>query len=70
MKDHPPERIHHELTAEILERIVEECIEEKKNGGNSCLIIDDFSEQLKSKQIEKSRKKILFKHTSPDSSDS
>jgi energy-coupling factor transporter ATP-binding protein EcfA2 len=62
-KEHPPERIHHSLTPQILEQIAEEAIDEKTNGqGSCCLIIDDFSEELKQKPIEKALKKLIFKH--------
>ena len=37
-------------------------IEEKEDGGNSCLIIDDFSEELKDLKLEKHLKKLIHKH--------
>ena len=61
-KDHPTNRIHFQLTPALLNQVADEAIAEKAEGGNTCFIIDDWSEELKSKQIEKALKKLIFKH--------
>ena len=61
-KDHAPSRIHHDLKQDTFDKIVEDCIKIKDDGGNSCLIIDDFSEQLKIKNVELNLKRLIFKH--------
>ena len=61
-KNHSPSRLHHDLTDATFNKIVEDCIRVKKDGGNSCLIIDDFSEQLKVKKVALNLKKLIFKH--------
>jgi hypothetical protein len=61
-KNHSPSRLHHDLTDATFDKIVEDCIRVKKDGGNSCLIIDDFSEQLKVKKVALNLKKLIFKH--------
>jgi adenosyl cobinamide kinase/adenosyl cobinamide phosphate guanylyltransferase len=61
-KDHPPERIHFELTTGVIEQVIREALEAKAEGENTCFIIDDFGEVLKNKHIEKALKKLLFKH--------
>jgi len=61
-KNHAPSRLHHDLTDATFDKIVEDCIRVKKDGGNSCLIIDDFSEQLKIKKVALNLKRLIFKH--------
>jgi hypothetical protein len=60
--DHCAERLHFTLTPEVLDEITDDCIAVKDGGGNSCLILDDWSEELKDKRIEKKLKKIIHKH--------
>lgn len=61
-KNHAPSRLHHDLDQSTFDRIVEDCIRVKKEGGCSALIIDDFSEQLKVKKVALNLKKLIFKH--------
>ena len=61
-KNHSPSRLHHDLTDATFDKIVEDCIRVKKEGGNSMLICDDFSEQLKVKKVALNLKKLIFKH--------
>ena len=61
-KNHEPTRLYHELTVANLDNIIEQALENKKEGFNSCLIIDDFSEELKDIKLEKHLKKLIFKH--------
>lgn len=61
-KDHCKSRLHHDLKQATFDKIVEDCIRVKEEGGCSCLIIDDFSEQLKIKNVELNLKRLIFKH--------
>jgi adenosyl cobinamide kinase/adenosyl cobinamide phosphate guanylyltransferase len=61
-KHHCPSRLHHDLTNATFNKIVEDAIQVKEDGGTSCLIIDDFSEVLKNKQVEQNLKRLIFKH--------
>ena len=61
-KNHAPSRLHHDLDQSTFDRIVEDCVRVKKDGGNSCLILDDFSEQLKVKKVALNLKRLIFKH--------
>jgi GTPase SAR1 family protein len=61
-KDHEPSRLYHELTVENLDNVIDQALEEKEEGGNSCLIIDDFSEELKNNNLIKHLKKLIHKH--------
>jgi energy-coupling factor transporter ATP-binding protein EcfA2 len=58
-RDHP--RVHHELTPALLEKITEDAIETKNDHGSTALILDDFSESMKSKPLQKSLQKLIFK---------
>lgn len=60
--EHEPSRLYHDLTVENLDNIIEQALEEKEDGGNSCLIIDDFSEELKDLKLERHLKKLIHKH--------
>ena len=61
-KNHCPSRLHHDLTNSTFDKIVEDALRVKADGGTSCLIIDDFSEQFKIKSVELNLKKLIFKH--------
>lgn len=61
-KNHPEGRLHHELTADVLENIIEDAIETKENDGHTAIIIDDFSEEMRNKHIVKKLKKMIMKH--------
>lgn len=59
-KGHP--RVYHDLSPSTFETIIETAVETKKDGGNSVLVIDDFSEELKKKQTEFMLRKLINKH--------
>lgn len=59
-KGHP--RVYHDLSPATFETIIETAVETKKDGGNSVLVIDDFSEELKKKQTEFMLRKLINKH--------
>ena len=62
-KDHPKSRIFHEFNVEMLDTIVEQALKLKHDHkGNSCLVIDDFSEELKNPATVTRLKKIINKH--------
>lgn len=61
-KDHPPQRVYHDLEIETLDKIIDDAIEVKEEGGNSAIIIDDMSEYLKDKTVEQRLKKLIYKH--------
>ena len=61
-KDHCPSRLHHDLTQKTFDKIIEDALRVKADGETSCLIIDDFSEQLKIKAVELNLKRLIFKH--------
>jgi len=60
-KDHNPLRMWHDLSPATFEKILADCLEIKKQGGNSCFICDDFSEELKNKTTQAYFKKMIFK---------
>jgi hypothetical protein len=59
-KNHP--RVFHDLDAEAFENIIETAIATKREGGNTALVLDDFSEQLKLKKTEFMLRKLINKH--------
>lgn len=59
-KGHP--RVYHDLDQETFDKIIDTAIQVKDDGGNSCLIIDDFSEQLKLKRTELMLRRLINKH--------
>jgi len=61
-KDHSKDRTYFDLSVPMLEEIAEKAIAVKEEDGESCLILDDWSEELKDKKIEKALKKLIFKH--------
>ena len=62
-KDHVKTRLFHTFDAEMLEKVVGQALDLKHtHSGNSLLIIDDFSEELKNPQTIKLLKKIINKH--------
>ena len=60
--DHPAERVFHDLSAATFESILEQALAVKEAGGNSVLILDDWSEELKIKRVEMTLKKLIHKH--------
>ena len=61
-KDHPPERIYHDLAPATMDKIIEQLIEVKEDGENSAVIIDDMGEELKDKSVQKRLQTLIFKH--------
>ena len=66
LKDHPfkkHDKIYHELTVENLEEVYNELNELKKDDSieYSCVIIDDFADVLKDKNIIRQLNKMLIK---------
>ena len=59
---HNPRHVYHDLSQDTFDKILEDCLEVKKEGGNSCFLIDDFSEELKNKQVQQNLKKLIYKH--------
>lgn len=59
-KGHP--RVYHDLTQETFDKIIDQAKETKADDGDSCLVIDDFSEQLKLKKTEYMLRKLINKH--------
>lgn len=59
---HPPERVFHDLSTATFDSIIEQALETKNEDGNSCLILDDWSEELKSKRVEHILRKLIHKH--------
>jgi adenosyl cobinamide kinase/adenosyl cobinamide phosphate guanylyltransferase len=59
-KNHP--KVFHDLSQDTFNEIIEKSIATKDDDGDSCLILDDFSEQLKNKQTEYNLRKLINKH--------
>jgi adenosyl cobinamide kinase/adenosyl cobinamide phosphate guanylyltransferase len=55
-------KVYHDLSQDTFNTIIEQAIKTKDDEGNSCLVIDDFSEQLKNKQTEYNLRKLINKH--------
>ena len=60
-KDHPPSRMFFDLSDKTFNSIIEQSLMEKEEGGNSCLILDDWGELLKVKRVELFIKRLIFK---------
>ena len=58
--DHPEEKVHDDLNEEVLEEILEKAKDTASEGGNSLIIIDDCTADLKNKDVEKLLRKIIF----------
>jgi energy-coupling factor transporter ATP-binding protein EcfA2 len=61
-KDHPPERIYHDLQPDTMDKIIEQLVEVKEEGENSAVVIDDMGEELKDKSVQKRLQTLIFKH--------
>ena len=63
-KDHPKSRVFHEFNVEMLDTVVKQAMELKRDHkkANCCLIVDDFSEELKNPTTITRLKKIINKH--------
>lgn len=59
-KDHS--KVYHDLSQDTFNQIIEQSIATKNDDGDNCLVIDDFSEQLKNKQTEYNLRKLINKH--------
>jgi hypothetical protein len=59
---HELSRLYFELTPSMLDDITDDAIRTKEDGGCSCLILDDWSEELKDRRIELRLKKLIHKH--------
>lgn len=59
-KNHP--RVYHELNQDTFDKIIDTAISVKNDGGNSAVILDDFSEQLKLKKTELMLRRLINKH--------
>jgi adenosyl cobinamide kinase/adenosyl cobinamide phosphate guanylyltransferase len=59
---HAPERVFHDLSTATFDSIIEQALETKNEDGNSVLILDDWSEELKSKRVEHILRKLIHKH--------
>jgi adenosyl cobinamide kinase/adenosyl cobinamide phosphate guanylyltransferase len=55
-------KVYHDLSQETFNTITEQAIATKDDGSNSCLILDDFSEQLKVKATELNLRRLINKH--------
>lgn len=63
MAKHNKARLFHQFNTEMLTKVVEQALENKhENDGNSILVLDDFSEELKNIETIKLLKKIINKH--------
>jgi hypothetical protein len=62
-KNHVKSRLFHEFNSDMLNNVVQQALEIKhENQGNSILVIDDFSEELKNKDTILLLKKKINKH--------
>ena len=59
-KNHP--KVYHDLSPDTFKTITELSIKTKDDEGNSALVIDDFSEQLKVKATELNLRRLINKH--------
>jgi hypothetical protein len=61
-RKHTPSKLFHELTPAVLNHVAERAKIAKANGGVSCVVIEDFTEKLRDKHVEKALKRIINKH--------
>jgi adenosyl cobinamide kinase/adenosyl cobinamide phosphate guanylyltransferase len=54
--------VFHDLSPDTFKQIMDQSIATKEAEGNSCLVIDDFSEQLKVKATELNLRRLINKH--------
>ena len=57
-KNHP--RVHDDLTAEVLQKILDEAKALAEDELNTCVLIDDFAYTLKDKAIERQLRELFF----------
>lgn len=63
MKHHVKSRLFHEFNVKMLNAVVEQAEQNKmEHDGNTILVIDDFSEDLKNIETIKLLKKLIYKH--------
>jgi len=60
-KNHPASRMFFDLSDKTFESIIAQALEEKEEGGSSCLILDDWGELLKIRRVELWLKRLIFK---------
>jgi len=58
----PEENIIHELDLEVLNEVYGKLEENSSNRNNTLIVLDDFADRLKDKQIEKILSKIFLKN--------
>ena len=61
-RNHVKTRLFHTFNKEMLENVIEQALEVKRQGHNSLLVIDDFTEELSSLDTIRHLKKIINKH--------
>lgn len=62
-KNHPSSRLFHTFDTTMLQDVIKQSLENKHScGGSSILLIDDFSEELKSLATIQLLKKMMNKH--------
>lgn len=59
-EDHPPDKVHDDLTADVLTAILDRCKATAEEGENSLIVIDDCAVALKEKEVEKLLRKLIF----------
>jgi len=60
LKDHPPEKLHDDLTLEVLEFVQAYCEAESSEKHYSLLFVDDCASSLKNTNIQKLLQKLVF----------
>jgi hypothetical protein len=61
-RNHVKSRLFHNFNKEMLENVIEQALEVKRQKGSSLLVIDDFTEELSSLDTIRHLKKIINKH--------
>ena len=60
-KKHTPSKMFYELTVETLEHVADQAMKATQEGQVSCLVIEDFTERLRDKHVEKALKRLVNK---------
>jgi type IV secretory pathway VirB4 component len=58
----PNDQLYDDLTIENLDEIHDKMIENKKNGENTFLLIDDFQQKLKEPAIAKKLEQVIIRY--------
>jgi len=61
-KKHNANRLFFDLSDKTFNSIIQQALEEKEEGGNSALILDDWGEQMKDRRVELWLKRLIHKH--------